>query len=144
VTEPRFDEELLSGYLDGELTQAEEQRVRIHIEDHPEARALLAEMTRMRDATLSTTFQSPDDGQWDERPRGLPSLLARGAGWVLTLVWLLAVSAYGLWQLATAPDALVLKLSVFGGLSGAGLLFVSVLLDRLRDAGTDRYRRVVK
>jgi hypothetical protein len=33
---------------------------------------------------------------------------------------------------------------VVSGLAGLGLLFVSVLLDRLRSAKTDRYRRVDK
>jgi anti-sigma factor RsiW len=147
VTEHRgatFDEELLSGYLDGELTQAEEQRVRLHLEDHPEAEALLEEMKRMRHATLSTAFKLPDDRQWDERPRGTVSLLARGAGWLLTLVWLAAVVAFGLWQLATSPESLVVKLLAFGALAGLALLFLSVLLDRLRDLPGDRYRRVFK
>ena len=147
MIEPRaakFDEELLSGYLDGELTQAEEQRVRLHLEDHPEARTLLEEMKRMRDATLTTAFKLPDDGQWDERPQGLPSLVARGLGWLSTLVWVVAVAAFGLWQLAASPAGLVPKLLAFGALAGVGLLFVSVLLDRLRSARTDRYRRVLR
>jgi len=147
VIEPRaakFNEELLSGYLDGELTQAEEQRVRLHLEDHPETRPILEEMKRMRDATLTTAFKLPDDGHWDERPQGLPSLVARGLGWLLTLVWVVAVAAFGLWQLATSPSGLLPKLLAFGALAGVGLLFVSVLLDRLRSARTDRYGRVLK
>lgn len=139
-----FDEALLSGYLDGELTQAEEQRVRIHLEDHPEDRALLEEMRTMRDATRGTRFETPEDLQWDERPRGPFSRLSRGAGWLLVLIWLVGLSAYGTWQFLTSPEDLLGKLLVVGAVGGFALLFVSILLDRLRELKTDRYRRVRK
>ncbi len=139
-----FDEALLSGYLDGELTQAEEQRVRIHLEDHPDARALLDEMQRTRAATMTTRLKVPQDIQWDERPRGPLSLLTRRLGGLMLIAWTVAVAAYGLWQFFTSPEHLVEKLVAASAVSGFGLLFVSVLLDRVRDARTDRYRRVEK
>lgn len=139
-----FDETLLSGYLDGELTQGEAQRVRIQLENDPEARRLYEEMRRMREATMTTGFAVPDDDQWDERPRGGLSLVSRGLGWLVVVVWLVAVSGFALWQLATAPEALWAKLFAFGAVAGFGLLLLSVLLDRLRAAPADRYRRVLK
>ncbi len=139
-----FDEALLSGYLDGELTQAEAQRVRIHLEDHPDARALFDEMQRTREATMTTRLKVPEDVQWDERPRGLVSLFSRRLGWLLLVAWALAVTAYGLWQFFTSPEFLVEKLVAASAVSGFGLLFLSVFLDRLRDGRTDRYRRVEK
>lgn len=140
----QFDEALLSGYLDGELTQAEEQRVRIYLEDHPEARALFEEMRAMRETARETRFDVPDDLQWDERPRGPGSALSRGLGWLLVVVWLVGLSAFGLWEFFTSPENLLEKLVVVGGIAGFALLFVSILLDRLRDSKTDRYRRVQK
>ncbi len=139
-----FDEALLSGYLDGELTQAEEQRVRIHLEDHPDARALLDEMRQTREATMTTRLKVPEDVQWDERPRGPFSLFSRRLGWLMIIAWAVAVAAYGMWQFFTSPDNLVEKLVAASAVSGFGLLFLSVFLDRLRDARTDRYRRVEK
>jgi len=139
-----FDEVLLSGYLDGELTQAEEQRVRIHLEDHPDARALLEGMRRTREATMTTRLKVPEDIQWDERARGPLSLLTRRLGWLMLIAWTVGVAAYGLWQFFTSPEHLVEKLVAASAVSGFGLLFVSVLLDRVRDARTDRYRRVEK
>lgn len=139
-----FDEALLSGYLDGELTQAEEQRVRVYLEDHPDARRLLEEMRAMREASRSTEFEVPQDVQWDEAPRGPGSRISRGLGWVLVVVWIATVTAYGLWQLFTSPEGLFEKLLAVGAIAGFALLFVSILLDRLRDLKTDRYRRVRK
>lgn len=139
-----FNEALLSGYLDGELTQAEEQRVRLYLEDHPEARALLEEMKTMRDASLSTRFETPPDEGWDERPRGPVSRLFRGLGWILVVGWIVGLLGYGLWQFATSPERWLEKLVVVGSISGVALLFLSILIDRLKAAKTDRYRRVEK
>jgi len=141
---PSFDEALLSGFLDGELTQAEEQRVRIYLEDHSEARTLLEEMRTVRETTRTTRFEVPEDLQWDEHPRGPVSRLTRGFGWLLIAVWLIGVTAFGLWQFLTSPENLLPKLLVVGSTAGFALLFLSILLDRLRDMKTDRYRRVRK
>ena len=99
----RFSEELLSGYLDGALTQGEDQRVRLHLEDCAACRALYAELTTMRETTMKTRFVLPADDQWDERPRGSLSRLFRGTGWTLTVGWLVALALFAAWQLATGP-----------------------------------------
>lgn len=91
---------------------------------------------------MSTEFSKPDDDQWDERPRTSTSFLARGTGWLLALVWLAAVGGYGLWQFWQSSANLFERLLVFGGLSALALLFISVALDRITAARTDRYREV--
>jgi hypothetical protein len=140
----RFDQTLLTGHLDHELTQADEQRVRIHLEDCVACRDAYQELTKLREATMTTRLDAPDDLQWDERPRGLFSGLSRGFGWMVLIVWAVGTAGYGLWELATGPEHLAEKLMVFGGLFGLALLFVSILVDRLRVARTDRYREVQK
>lgn len=140
----RFDQTLLSGHLDGELTQADEQRVRIHMEDCAVCRTIYEELSELREATMTTQLDQPRDLQWDERPRGLFSSLSRGFGWMVLVIWAVGTSGFALWQLAAGPEGLVEKLIVFGGLFGIGLLFVSILVDRLRVAQTDPYREVEK
>lgn len=139
-----FEETLISGHLDGELTQSAAQRVRIHLEDCSHCRELLGDLQAMREATMSTEFSKPDDDQWDERPRSTTSFFARGTAWALALVWLVAVIGYGLWQFWQSSANVVERLLVFGGLSALVLLFISVVLDRISSARTDRYREVEK
>ena len=139
-----FDETMISGFLDGELTQATDQRVRIHVEECAHCSALLGELRTIREAAMSTQFVRPDDEQWNERPRGRFSFATRGFGWVLGVVWLVTITAYGLWQVWQAPDSLFEKLLVFGGGSAFALLLISVLADRIRSSRTDRYREVKK
>jgi len=140
----RFAEELLSGWLDGALTQGDEQRVRLHLEDCTECRARVREMSELREVTMSTRFEVPADDQWDERPRGAVSRWSRGLGWLLLIVWIAAVAGYAAWQVVTGPESLLEKTLFFGGASGVVLLFLSILVDRLRTLPGDRYRGVSK
>ena len=139
-----FDEQLLSGHLDRELTQAEEQQVHIHLEDCETCRTLFAQLELMRKASMSTPFDTPDDEQWNERPRTPTSSVFRGSGWILLLIWFTVSLGVAGWAFATEPGHPLMKLLVASGLAGLALLFVSVVLDRLRSSRTDRYRRVKK
>jgi predicted anti-sigma-YlaC factor YlaD len=139
-----FDEELISGYLDGELSQGEEQRVRLHLEDCPECRAMTEELNRLKEVTMTTEFRVPDDTQWDETPRGRGSGFFRNFGWLILLAWIVGTLGYGLWQMATDTEELFEVVIVFGAWLGFGLVFLSVLIDRLKTRKTDRYRRVEK
>lgn len=139
-----FDEALLSGYLDGELTQAEAQRVRIEVENDPRTSALLSELRNLRQATISTQFPIPSDDQWDERPRGTVSRISRYVGWGIIGIWMIAFAVAVLWAFARSTGDWGPKLILFGGVAGFGLLTLSVIFDRLKSYKTDRYRRVRK
>ena len=139
-----FNEELLSGYLDGALVQQEEQRVRVHIAASPEARKLLDQLREMREAARDTKFVRPPDLQFSELPKSATSRLSRFFGaWVVGL-WFAALLGYVSWQVALDEGPWLPKALFFGIFSGLGLLLLSVLLDRLRDAKDDRYRGVQK
>ena len=140
----RFDETMISGHLDGELTQAAEQKGRIHLEDCEHCRTLLGELRTLRETTMSTDFHQPDDSQWDERPQTGLSLIARGVGWIIAIIWIVFFAAYALWHFWQGSANLGERLLVFGGLSAFALLFLSVLLDRLRAVRSDPYREVEK
>lgn len=137
-----IDEELLSGYLDGALPQADAQKVRISIEDDPELRALFEDLKAMREVAGSTHFVTPEDDAWPELPRNPASWFSRSLGWTLMLVWLAVVLVFELWVfLSNTGDPFEIFLVL--GLPGAFvLLFVSVLIDRIRDLKTDRYRGI--
>ncbi len=137
-----FDEELITGYLDGVLPQSQSQRVRLHIEECGACRALFDELRTLRETAKSTRFNRPDDDEWPELPRTRPARFSRSTGWVVLIAWLLATTGLALWRLlAQAGDPLEIFL-ILGLPGGILLLFVSVLMDRLRDLKTDRYRGV--
>lgn len=143
-----FPEELLSGYLDGALTQQDEQRVRLHLERSPEARALYQELEAMRQASRTTSFPVMQDLQWSEAARTPGSALARRLGWVLVilcpLLWIGSAVALTSWENPPPTAGWLFASVAVTGLGGGLLLLVSVITDRLRDARDDRYRRVLK
>jgi predicted anti-sigma-YlaC factor YlaD len=136
-----FDEALISGYLDRELTQGEAQRVEVHLQDCPSCRALHDELARMKEATMSSAFRVPDDG-WDEAPRGRLSRLLRNLGLALGAVVLAAAAIWLVWELAQDPQALMALLVVGGLLISGALLLASVIIDRRAAMKHDKYRRI--
>lgn len=147
-----FPEELLSGYLDGALTQQEEQQVRLHLEGSPEARAMLADLAALRSAARETPFAPAFDRQWSEAPRTRVTALLMRLGIVLLSLFGLGV-VFGLgWQVTHAPSGTEMQRGMIwwaaalwaSGVGGALLVFLSILGDRLVDRRHDRYRRVLK
>ncbi len=135
-------EELLSGYLDGALPQGDTQKIRIAIEDDEDVKALYRDLEAMRDAAGSTRFVEPEDDAWPELPRSKSSWFSRSLGWGLLTTWFTVVTVYSLWTfISQTGDPLEIFL-VLGLPGGFVLLFISVLIDRLKDLKTDRYRGV--
>ena len=137
-----IDEELLSGYLDGQLSHRDMQRVRLHLEQDPDSRRLIGEMRALRETALATPFTAPADDVWPELPKTRASRWSRSLGWLLMIAWMVVVTSLALWRfLSSTGDPLEIFLVL--GLPGAFvLLFVSVLLDRLKTLSGDRYRDV--
>jgi anti-sigma factor RsiW len=140
----RFGEELLSGYLDGALTQRERQRVSLHLEGCPDCRRELAELGALRSAARGTAFAMPRDDEWGELPRTVGSRALRLGGWTLVVLWLLVVAAVGALELLRSSVPAWERVALAAGVAGFALLLLSVFLDRLHDLRFDRYRRVDK
>jgi len=135
---------LISGYLDGELTQGDEQRVRLHLEGCPACRAEVAAMREIREAQMTTPFRVPEDDQWREAPRGATSRTLRWAGWILLAAGLAVAAWEGGRELLASEAPWTELLPPLALVVGGALLLLSVLLDRLAAARTDRYRRIEK
>ena len=140
-----FNEALLSGYLDGELTQGDEQRIRLHLEACDQCRNVVDELRELREATMDADFQVPEDTQWDEAPRGAISRLLHNTGWLIAGAWVIGIVAYLVWQLATDSESLQFEgVLGFALLLAFGLVILSALVDRLKTRKNDPYRKVQK
>ncbi len=138
-------EVLLSGYLDGELTQQERQKVGVYLERDERYREILAELERVKTETEHLHYEEPSSGDWKTMEKSLVQDVSRGLGWIILSIWAVALTSYGLWELAAAPDEpLTGKLLVFGFFLGVALLFCSVLTQRMRESRTDKYKGVYK
>ena len=134
---------MLSAYLDGELTQADRQRVRLFLENSEEGRRELEEMASIKNLTEQLQFQQPPDEMLDKIEQQLSVQAPRRFGWSIVVIalcsWVVyaAVLAVKDMRWPTWPELL-------GGGVIAGLLivFLSVLRQRLLERPHDRYRKV--
>jgi len=140
-----FDEALLSGYVDGELTQGDAQRVRVHLEQCAECRRLTDELLDLRKETMNTDFEVPEDTQWDETPRGGLSRFFQSFGWLIAGLWVVGMVTYTVWQIANESESIRFENMLgFGVLLALGMIILSALIDRLKTYKDDPYRKVQK
>jgi len=146
VTNPGQHEEIrqmLSAYLDGELTQASEQRVRVHLEDCQECRRAYEEMARLQRMTKELAFAEPPEARMKELEESLSVQAPRRLGWLFVVAGIVAWLIYGAvtyvrhWRPPTVEELIGSAVVI-----GFGLLFVSVAVERLRQLPHDRYRRI--
>lgn len=74
--------QMLSAYLDGELTQAGAQRVRIHLEDCEQCRRTYEEMVRLQQMTRELAFAEPPEARMKELEKSLSVQAPRRLGWL--------------------------------------------------------------
>lgn len=133
----------LSGYLDGELTQQQSQRVDLHLAQCEQCRTLLQELTEMRTRMGASRLSPTGADEWRENMQEPGVQWTRGIGWVLligaALVLFTVVAAHFLTDDSIGGFEKFL-ISVF--YLGWATLFVSVLRQRLIERRTDKYKDV--
>jgi len=136
-------DELLSGYLDGELTQQVRQRVELHLEACDKCRAAIDEMAQMQDAVGELSFGEMSLHEWSHLMNDLTVRTSRGFGWLFYVVGILIVLGYGIYEFAIDDEVPALvKTGVTGIAVGIVLLFLSILRQRIIASKSDRYKDV--
>ncbi len=136
-------QELISGYLDQELTQQQNQRVRVHIDSCKQCHALYKDLKAMQESV--GTLQYPECEE-DKMEKILSEPVSKSISWIGWALLSLGLIAFMLFQVFTFYSAsevpLTLKVIVF--LIEAGLLglFLSVLRQRLIARKTDKYKNL--
>ncbi len=136
--------ELLSGYIDGELTQQERQRVQLHCESCDECQTGLEELTGLRERVGESKLSDVSQDVWRETMEDTPVKAARGLGWLLFVGGILIAVGVVVIEIISSESSMTLveKLIVGGIYGGLLLLFISVLRQRLIERKSDRYKDV--
>lgn len=134
---------LISGYLDGELTQQERQRVDVHLGDCVDCSRQMNELTDLRKRLSGAQLSLVGEDIWREKMDDMTVKVSRSIGWLLFLGGLLLLAGFGIWEFVVDssmdPAAKLVVSAVYVGL---GALFVSVLRQRLIERKTDKYKDV--
>ena len=135
--------EFLSGYIDGELTQQERQRVDIHCESCAECRQLREELRNIRRDVGDARLSEIGEDNWREMMNDTTVQATRGIGWLLLIGGFLAIAGIGIYEFVTDPSVgLIEKLVAAVIYGGFEALFVSVLRQRLIERKSDQYKDV--
>ena len=136
--------ELLSGLIDGELTQQDRQRVELHCETCAECRSQLSQLRELRERIGKSNLSDVGEDVWRETMDDNTVKTTRGIGWLLFIGGLLIAVGIALFEIFSDLSSISLseKLIVVGIWGGLLFLFLSVLRQRLIERRTDKYKDV--
>ena len=135
--------ELLSGYIDGELTQQQHQRVRIHCEACEECSAELEQLEKLRREVGKSRLSPLGEDIWREHMKEPTVEITRGLGWILFIAGILGISGIAVYEFVI-DTSMAIHIKLITGLVwlGMGALLVSVLRQRLIERKSDKYKDV--
>ncbi|TQV73826.1 hypothetical protein FLL45_13235 [Aliikangiella marina] len=135
--------EKLSGYIDGELTQQEAQKVGLLIETNPEYKQLYEELSSMRSEVQSLSLQEQELEHLDKLFEEPIAKTSRIFGLALIAISSVAIIGLTLYVIFTHPELGWIEKTLVGTLGGGTLLLlISVVRQRLMSLKKDKYRGV--
>ena len=139
----RHVDEMLSGYLDGELTQQNRQRVDLHLQRCDACRRNLQDLAALRERMGRARLGTDHTDKWREMMDDTKVKVSLGVGWLLLIGGILVIAGVGLYHFVTdASTGWGVKLMVSAPYAGLAALFVAVLRQRLLERKTDKYKDV--
>ena len=140
---------LLSGYVDGELTDLEKIEFERELSHSAELRAELNQFMQLKEVTNTMRYADIPDAVWESYWESLYKKTERGLGWIFLSVGAILVLAFGLYHafyhLFTDPNTpLWLKIGLPMATLGAAILLVSFIRERLFAWKRERYSEVEK
>ena len=141
MSEEKFEK--LSGFIDGELTQQEAQKVSLLVETDPEYKQLYGELTLMRHQVQSLSLQEQELEHLDKLFQEPVAKTSRIFGFALIALSSLVVVGFTFFKIFTNPEIGLVEKVLVGALgSGSLLLLFSVLRQRMISNKNDKYNRV--
>jgi len=135
--------ELLSGYIDGELTQQEAQKVMLLLEKDGEYNNLYLEMLDLRQEVQSLTLQESDLANLDRLFQEPVAKTSRIFGFAFAAIGSLILVGFVLYSiLLNSSIGMVIKLAVILVSLGSLFLLFSVLRQRIYTSKNDKYNRI--
>ena len=134
----------LMAYLDDELSDEERTQMENHLTSCEPCREDIRAYRRMRELSRQLRLREPPPEFWDEYPQGVVNRLGRGIGWMLIIGFGVVLTLYGIGCLWISEVPLLVKACVTGVLLGFGILLLTLVRQRLREAKTDRYKEIIR
>jgi len=140
-------EALLSGYLDGELTQGDRQRVEVIMEDCQDCAKTFEEMKKLRSEIGGIQYEHMTEAERLKAAKDPVAETGASLGQVLVIggfiIFYGSCIYLALKGILADPDTpLFMKIGLPAMFLGFGVLLTSVIIDRIKASKTDPYKDV--
>ena len=140
-------EALLSGYLDGELTQGDRQRVEVIMEDCQDCAQTFEDMKKLRSEIGGIEYEHMTEAERLKAAKDPVAEAGASIGQILVIggfiIFYGSLIYFALKGMLADPDTpLFMKIGLPAILIGMGILFTSVIIDRIKASKTDPYNDV--
>ena len=140
-------EALLSGYLDGELSQGDRQRVEIIMEDCKDCAQTFEDMKKLRGEIGGIEYEHMTEAERLKAAKDPVAEAGASIGQILVIggfiIFYGSLIYFALKGMLANPDTpLFMKIGLPAILIGMGILFTSVIIDRIKASKTDPYNDV--
>ncbi|MRX27651.1 zf-HC2 domain-containing protein [Kangiella sp. HZ709] len=136
-------QELISGYLDNELTQQDSQMVRVHIESCDNCKSIYQDLYAIKKATSELDYRTTEAEKIHKLLQEPTAKNFSVIGWTLLIIGLIGLMIFQAFTFFFSDEVpVIIKLLAFAIEAGALALFISVLRQRLIAQKTDKYKKV--
>lgn len=129
-------------YLDGELSKEDRRVFEQLLEEHPEWRDELNEMSELVQATNKVHLREPDPTFWDNYWEEIDSRIHRRFGWFAALIGSLLLIVFGFIKVLIFAENSFVQVGILLIAVGMIILFITILRGRLLEMPRDRYQRI--
>ena len=138
-------EELLSAYIDNEISAAEMVELGAHLKTCSNCKSALDQYLKIKKTSSDIKLVDPPHDRMENYWTNISARLSRGFGWILFIVGSVILAIYAIYQFAIdrTTNSFV-KIVIAAIVIGLVMIFISVLIERLREMKTDRYTGVQK
>ena len=141
--------QLMTGYIDGELPDAQRRELESHLRACEACTRELEEFVAIKENLTMIKFKEPSDAELERYWGRVYNRLERGVAWILFSLGAIVVLCWGAFKMIEEiiqdPNiSLVLKIGVVSLVVGVVVLFVSMVRERLTVRKTDKYSREVE
>lgn len=141
----KYDEisHLLSGYVDGELTQQESQKVRLYASECEKCRQAIEGLQQLKSMVKEADMKVPEHEKIEQIMQDPQAQMLQGLGWFALIIGVSIILAFGMTHFFLSPTVSTVE-KVFSSLIWGGLLgiFLSILRQQLIARKTDKYKGV--
>ena len=141
--------ELISSYIDGELSEAQKKSVEDHLKECPECQKEFEEMKKLEEVMSQMELRKPPKETWQVYWSSVYNRLERSIGWILFSIGAIILLFFGGYKavegiIQDQTISLLLKVGILAAMAGLVVLLVSLLRERLFVRKRERYKEVEK